>query len=336
MARIAYYVHGRGRGHAVRSRAVLARLDAEGHRIDLFGAGSSVALLSDRPGFQEVRGTEPGPGLLPAVAARLPEDVARLRRLGPDVVVSDSDLSSVHAAWALRIPSIAVGHGLVFGHCELPPWLPRWGVLRETINSGSSSWPSWRKVVVHFADAPVRTRSAVLARPDLRDGLAPSSDDDGTVLTYFRDDNGDAVLRALLARGERVVCFTGGPVPQGVEKREPSAEGFADALTRAKAVVASAGNHLPAECAMVGKPLLGLYRRGDVEQQMNAALLEEAGLGLASALDAVDGPLLDRFFAATLPRPGAADRLRRMPSASEVVARLVAEAPTRRVSRRAR
>ncbi|HJK98488.1 MAG TPA: glycosyltransferase family protein [Polyangiaceae bacterium LLY-WYZ-14_1] len=328
MARIAYFVHGRGRGHAVRSRAVLARLDAEGHQVQLYGGGASVSLLGDRPDFTAVPMTAPGPGLLPALAARLPADLRRLRAFRPAVVVSDSDLSSVHAALLLGIPSIAIGHGLVFGHAVLPPWLPRSGVWRETINSGSSSWPAWRVVVVHFAEVPLRGRRAVLARPDLRDGLAPSTGDDGFILAYFRDDNGGPLLERLLRRGERVVCFTRGPVPPGVDARPPSAEAFARALTRCRAVVASAGNHLPAECAMVGKPLLGVHAPGDVEQAMNAALLAEAGLGMASPLDAVDDRLLDRFFEETLPRPGAADRVRRLPPASEVVAGLVAERAT--------
>ena len=326
MARIAYFVHGRGRGHAARARAVLAALEAEGHTLAVHGGGQAASLLGGRADFEPVRAVLPGPGLLPSIAARLPADLRRFRRTRPDLVISDSDLTSVHAAAALRIPTLALGHGLVFAHCELPPGLPRLGLLRETLNSGSSSWIAWRKVVVHFADAPVKTASAVLARPDLRDGLEPSSADDGFVLTYFRDDNGQDVLRKLLATGRRVVCFTAGHVPDGVDRRAPSAEGFAAALARCTAVVASAGNHLPAECAMVGKPLLGVYDAGDLEQRMNGLLLEDAGFGRTAALDAVTPALLERFFAERFPRPGVGEAVRALAPVSAVVPALVEEA----------
>ncbi len=326
MARIAYFVHGRGRGHAARARAVLAALEARGHELAVHGGGQAESLLGSRPDFTAVRAVLPGSGLLPSIAQRLPADVRRFRRTRPDVVISDSDLTSVHAAAALGIPTLALGHGLVFAHCELPPGLPRLGLLRETLNSGSSSWIAWRKVVVHFADAPVKTPSAVLARPDLRDGLEPSTTDEGFVLTYFRDDNGQDALRALLATGRRVVCFTDGEVPEGVVRRAPSAEGFADALARCGAVVASAGNHLPAECAMVGKPLLGVYDRGDLEQRMNGALLEHAGFGLTAPLEQVTPELLVRFFAEPFPRAGVGEAVRALPPVSAVVPALVDEA----------
>lgn len=322
-------MHGRGRGHAVRTRAVLARLDTEGHEIHVFGGGQARDILGDRADFTAVRLTAPGRDLLPSIAARIPEDRERLERLAPDLVITDSDLSSLHVAALLRIPTIALGHGLVFGHCRLPRFLPLRGVLRETLNSGSSSWLAWRKVVVHFADAPIKTESGVLARPDLRDGLEPSDTHEDFVLTYFRDDNGAAVLERLVRRGESVVCFGQGPVPSGVTLREPSAAGFAEALGRCKAVVASAGNHLPAECAMLGKPMLALYKPGDVEQTMNAMLHEHAGYGPAGALNEVDDALLDRFFEGAregrFPRPGAAEALRAMPPVSEVVSALIAE-----------
>ncbi|MEO0322224.1 MAG: glycosyltransferase family protein [Myxococcota bacterium] len=326
MARIAYFVHGRGRGHAARARAVLAALEAEGHALAVHGGGQAASLLGSRPDFEAVRAVLPGPGLLPSIVARLPADLRRFRRTRPDVVISDSDLTSVHAAAMLGIPTLALGHGLVFANCALPPGLPRLGLLRETLNSGSSSWIAWRKVVVHFADARVTSKSAVLARPDLRDGLAPSTADDGFVLTYFRDDNGQDVLRALLQAGRRVVCFTDGPVPEGVDKRAPSAVGFAEALARCTAVVASAGNHLPAECAMVGKPLLGVYDAGDLEQRMNGLLLEHAGFGLTAPLGAVTPALLGRFFGERFPRPGVGEAVRALPPVSAVVPSLVREA----------
>ncbi|MEZ4248399.1 MAG: hypothetical protein R3B99_09185 [Polyangiales bacterium] len=154
------------------------------------------------------------------------------------------------------------------------------------------------------------------------------------MLAYFRDGNGERWLRALVARGHRVVAFGRESMPDGVERRVPDHAAFAEALTRCAAVVGSAGNHLPAECAMLGVPMLALHRRGDPEHAMNAALVAHAGIGLAGAMDAPTAPLLaalERFRVA----PQVVARTREMPTASEAVAEEVLRAVSARDSRRA-
>lgn len=254
-------------------------------------------------------------------------DLRVLSALRPDVVVSDGDGPSVHAALALGLPRLAVGHGLLFHHAALPSSIPRLARWRETINAASSSWPARRRVVVHFAPVAPRTEGTVIARPDLRDDLARARDE-GFVLVYFRDGDGDRWLRALARRergDRRVVCFTEGAVPPGVERRAPDARAFADALSRCHVVVGSAGNHLPAECAMLGVPMLALHRADDVEQRMNATLVAHAGLGLAASMDADLDAHLDALEA-FVPEPEVAARVRAMPSASEAIAGEVAHA----------
>src|SRR5688572_9170003 len=119
MARIVYFVHGRGRGHASRARAVLARLEAEGHELHVFGGDHAVALLRHRRDFTEVEPCLPGRGLVPSAWRRLRQDIVRLRRLAPDVIVTDADLAAAHAALCLRLPALAVGHGMLYGRCWL-------------------------------------------------------------------------------------------------------------------------------------------------------------------------------------------------------------------------
>lgn len=327
MARVAYFVHGRGKGHAVRARSVLSRLSADGHELFVFGGGEAARLLADRRDFAGVRPCVPGPGLVRTLAARIVEDIRRLQKLEPDAVVSDADSPSVHAAAVLKLPTLSMGHGLVFGHCRVPPELPWRGRLRERINAASSSWPCRHRVAVHFSPVAPRTRGTRVARPDLPAGLSLRQKTEDFILAYFRDDNGQDVMRQLVARGYRVVCFgTAQSVPPGVEQRSPSADEFAEHLSRCLGVVASAGNHLPAECAMVGKPLLAVYRPGDVEQQMNAQLIEAAQIGVVARIDCVDHNTVSRFVELTVSPPrGAQGRVQAMPPASEVVSVAVAE-----------
>ncbi|GEM_PF-1381213 len=320
--RVACFVHGRGAGHASRAREAVAALEARGHTVHLFAAGRAAELLADLP-LTVVGLCAPGRGMPAAFARRLAHDLAALRELRPAVVLSDGDAPSVHAAALLRIPSVAVGHGLLFHHAELPIPVPPAIRLYERFNAGSSSWPAARRVVPHFAPVRARTAGTTIARPDLRADLDPDAPTEDFVLTYFRDDDGEAVLRALVARGERVVCFGRGPVPPGVEAHAPSAASFAHHLSRCRAVIASAGNHLPAEAVMLGKPLLALYGRRDGEQRMNGELFRAAGFGLAAPLDAVDRALLDRWAALRPPDPAP---LLAMPPASLAIADAIDDA----------
>ncbi|MEM1418217.1 MAG: glycosyltransferase family protein, partial [Myxococcota bacterium] len=185
---------------------------------------------------------------------------------------------------------------------------------------GSSSWPCPTRVAVHFAPARPRTRGTTIARPDLHAALRGSVRDEGFVLAYFRDGDRHGILRRLAARGERVVAFTHAEVPEGVERHAPSTAGFADHLRRCRAVVGSAGNHLPAEAAMLAKRFLALYRRGDVEQRANAALWRAAKLGPAACFDAVEEDVLTRWLEGPAPDGSA---VRAMTPASAAIAAAV-------------
>ncbi len=326
MPHIAYFVHGRGRGHAVRARAVLERLDGT-ISVHAFGAGEALGVLADQLPVEAVTPYVPGRGMVRAFASRVVADRRRLVRFMPRLVVSDGDGPSVHAAWSLGIPVLAIGHGLVFRHVRLPRRLSRRYRLQEIVNSASSSWPAKRRVAVHFAPVEASTEGTIVVRPDLdpRAGVVRERED--FVVAYFRDDNGAEALAALAERGHRVVWF-GKPrrTPRGVDVQPPDLDAFHVALTRCKAVVGSAGNHLPAECAMMGIPMLALHRGGDAEHSMNARLIESAGIGVSSTFSGF-GQRVARRFERELDRDrsGLVARTRAMPPASEVIPRVIEE-----------
>ena len=331
MTRIAYFVHGRGKGHAVRTKSVLGHLPTS-LEVRLFCAGEAFDILGDHPSSEEVLTHAPGRGVARSFSLRLRADRRRLREWRPCVVVSDGDGPSVHAAWSLGIPVLAVGHGLVFGHAELGVRLPWRSVVRERINSASSSWPAARRVAVHFAPARAATAGTRVVRPDLRVPRELPRPREDFLLAYFRDGNGTDALERLAARGHRIVSF-GRPrrVPRGVELAEPGVDAFAEALTRCRAVVGSAGNQLPAECAMLGIPMLALHRERDAEHEMNARLIESAGIGVAGCVEHVDAPLLRRFEAELdKDRTQLAARTQAMPPASKVIPQVIDELCKRR------
>jgi len=336
MIRIAYFVHGRGKGHAIRTRAVVGGL-RKNDDVRLFCAGEAWDVLRDVPCAEPLLPCLPGRGMIRSFRLRFRADRERLRRWGSDLVVSDGDGPSVNAARSLGIPVMAVGHGLIFRHTYLSTALPFHTQVREVVNAASSSWPAKRRVAVHFAPIRPRTPGTYIARPDLRSEIESSSRREDFILAYFRDDNGVMALEQLAHRGHRVVLF-GQPrtVPQGVEVHSPNVRRFAEALGRCRAVVGSAGNHLPAECAMLGIPMLALHREGDSEHTMNAHLVEAAGIGVASAFERCTPEVIRRFEAELdKPRDELAARTRAMPPASEVVPRAIEDLGRHRQARAA-
>jgi uncharacterized protein (TIGR00661 family) len=334
MIRIAYFVHGRGKGHAIRTRAVIEALGGR-YEARVFCAGAAWDTLQELPCSQPILPCMPGKGMIRAFTLRLRGDRERFRRWRPDLVVSDGDGPSVNAARSLGIPVVAVGHGLILHHTRLPKALPWHRHLREVVNVASSSWPACRRVAVHFAPVEPRTEGTLVARPDLRREADLHLAREDFILAYFRDGNGTAALEQLTRRGHRVQLF-GEPrsVPRGVELRPPDVAAFGEALSRCRAVVGSAGNHLPAECAMLGIPMLALHREHDPEHELNARLVEAAGIGIAANVGRCTADVLRRFEGEfNKPRQELAARTRAMPPASEVVPRAIDELCHRPVAR---
>src|SRR5690606_1597336 len=137
-----------------------------------------------------------------------------------------------------------------------------------------------------------------VARPDLRDDLRGPLTRDGFVLAYFRDDNGARPLELALAAGAEVVCFSAvSPGLPGLRSHRPDRAAFAEHLRRCDGVITSAGSNVLAECVMLGKPALALYRRDDGEQALNARLAEHAGVAVARSFDALSAADVATYLA---------------------------------------
>ena len=328
MALVHYYVHGRGRGHASRSRAVIAGLQAAGHDVVAFVGRDARALLADRVRTRPVRSILPGDGLrtAPLVAHRVREAMATLRQEGAALVGSDGDLPGLLAARARRLPAVAVGHGLVFLCCARPPSLPATPWRREAIKAGVSSVGATRRVAVNFVPLPVRRGR--LARPALE---LPETQrtPDGPVLCYFRDGASVSLQRhlAALTSDAPVILFASEPpAVSGLVHERPSRERFVEVLARARAVVATAGSQLISECVALNTPLWAGHAPNDDEQALNVAMLRHAGLGDGGPLPELDEARLRSFLARPAPAPATWDAPDVASAVLEEVDSLLAEA----------
>ena len=282
MPRIHYYVHGRGRGHATRSRAVITQLLEAGHEVIAFAGHSAEPLLRDRVHTEGVMSILPsaGPRAALQIAGRTRAAAKAIQLDQADLVVSDGDLPALLAARATRRPSIAVGHGLVFYCCARPPELPAARWLRESLKAGASSLGAHRLVAVNFLPLPVRRGR--LARPglDLDLGTATPRTSDGPLLCYFRDGAPSSLLRQLAVLDLPVILFAPqDPGIAGIHYEPASRTRFVEILREARGVLATAGSQLIGECLALGAPLFAVHALDDDEQALNVSMLQHAGLG---------------------------------------------------------
>lgn len=300
MPLVHYYVHGRGRGHATRSRAVITRLREAGLEVVAFAGEDAEPLLRDFVNTHPVRSLLPTAGRQAPrlLVARVRAAISALRRDRAELVISDGDLPGTLAARATGRPSIAVGHGLVFFCCARPPGAPASPWRREALKAAASTLGAQRRIAVGFVPLPVRRGR--LARPALEPPLAAATPrtPGGPLLCYFRDGAPAALLERLAAQHHPVILFAPhDPGVPGIHHEPPSRARFVEVLSAARAVVATAGSQLIGECVALGVPLLALHAEGDDEQQLNVAMLRDAGLGDGGPLPALDPPHLQAFLA---------------------------------------
>ncbi|MCB9702961.1 MAG: glycosyltransferase [Myxococcales bacterium] len=299
-AQIAYFVHGRGRGHASRALTIGAHLVELGHALRIYAGGDALDLLRGQAALGElveVAPVLPGPSAILTMARRVRADRRELGRRRPDLVISDGDAPSVRVARGLEIPTLSLGHDQVFLRCHLPQGLPRARVAYERVVAGLTSAGADAAVAVHFLPISAAAPRTWVARPDLAPTLAGEVRDDGSIVAYLRDGEGGEALQAALAAGRRVIAF--GEVrgaPAGVERRPFAREAFHAALRGCAAVIATAGSNLLAECVLLGKPILALWRAGDHEQRLNGLMIAGAGVGAAAPIDGALAREVDEFL----------------------------------------
>jgi uncharacterized protein (TIGR00661 family) len=262
--------------------------------------GDALDLLPPRAKRFELHEREP---LLPTPLAslrllgRTAADTFRWQSQRPSLVVSDGDQAALLASRACAIPSIAVGHDLVFSGKVRLPAVPAAALGHQRVN-GLPLLAARRSVAVHFLPVTSDDRDLRVARPETVAVEATRGEARDQIVCYFRDRNGQGIVMGLATLCRDVLWF--GPEARSSEcvyARAISAVSFRSALARAACVVGSAGSNLLAECVLLKKPVLALYRPSDAEQLLNAHMLEASGCGMACSFDEATPTVLRRFMA---------------------------------------
>lgn len=307
--RILYGVTGEGLGHAMRSRVVAQHLYARGHEVKLVASGRARQYLAryfpdveSIPGFaMEYRDGAMSRGrtvrrTLRAVRPAMRESFALYRTSisgwQPDVCVSDFDSFSHVFGRLFGRPVISLDHQHVIDRCEHPlrvrDALPRDFALTKAFVHAKMPGCAHYVVTSFFrppAKARCRERTTVVGpilRPEVM-ALEPTTADH--VLVYQTGVPTAELITAL--RAVPTVPFvvyareTVDTVQGNVSVRAFDEARFLGDLASARAVICNGGYTLMSEALYLGKPILSMPLRHQGEQELNAAYLQELGLGVA-------------------------------------------------------
>lgn len=318
--RIAYGVHGYGKGHAARSLAALTEL-AKRHTVHVWCGGDAWDLLRDevpatridslgfsydaqnrRSNWHSFWDNLPlGQDML-LRGERSREIERQLAHYAPDVVISDAEPFLHRSARQLGIPRIGFDHFGVMTFCRPPlsgldpvriafdRWLYRTFLGRPD-----------RVLISSFFEAPPRYPGVEVVPPLMRDEVHALEAHVGQHLLVYLN-NGDRQLTTTLQlalRDAGLPVRLYGSSRRGthgnIEFLAPANQGFLEDLASCRAVLSTAGNQLVGEALHFGKPMLVMPEKC-VEQRMNATGLVQLGIGEAHDGSEVTATVIRRFL----------------------------------------
>ncbi|PJG58601.1 MJ1255/VC2487 family glycosyltransferase [Aeromonas cavernicola] len=302
--KVLFGVQGTGNGHISRSRTLARALRRAGVSVDYLFSGRPADGYFDMEEFGAYR-TFPGltfvshegkvspwRTLQAASPLRFWRDLRALDCREYDLIVSDFEPLTAHAARRLGKPSLTISHQASFN------WsIPRWG------EDGVS-----RQLMRYFA--PVSQPLGLHwfhfgypLLPPVIDAITPAADN-GAILVYLPFEHRDAIS-ALLSRFNRhtFICFHPGVQSasqwRNIRFEPPCRAGFLAVLAGCRGVISNAGFELASEALSLGKKLLVKPLGGQFEQLTNGKTLEL--MGLATLMDCLDANIVRTWLDSQAP-----------------------------------
>ncbi len=306
--RIAYGIHGYGRGHATRALAVLPELKKR-HDILILAGGDAYDLLCPDymvqriPTLRYYYGNKSERSTRQTIARNFPsfldlymngpsfENVCEiLEHFKPDVVISDAEVWSLRAAGQLGIPRIAFNHFGILVYCTPKvSWRDKIDLFLEMWTYRYLMGRPDRAVVSSFYRRPPKFDGVRLVGTLLRPEITQTKPTRGEhLLVYLNKGQHQFTPRIEQALHglEIPVRIYGADQRRSYDNltfRPLSNLPFVEDLASARAVLSTAGNQLVGEAVYFGKPMLVIPEK-TVEQRLNAGALEDLGIGRQIAL----------------------------------------------------
>ncbi len=323
MATVFYGLAGEGRGHAMRARTVIEHLRREGHRVVIYTFGQALEVLEPIyegtdveinaiPGlrwgyvgkkvsfFKTTFQAFPLLAQIPFYAHRIAK---RMRQERVDLVLSDFEPITIHAAKRAKVPLWSLDHQRFLQVCDLGklPWFEAFRVwcMRTAINIVYGD-PD-RMFVSGFYLPELKKPNPKVERVGIlmRDVVLKAKPTKGEhLLAYMRRDCPEHFIDMLAGCGREVRLYgLGKQEPRGsIVYREIDTERFIADLASCAGLICTAGNQLIGEAMYMSKAVLALPEASNSEQQMNAHLLKMSGAGMVVDFDSVKPEDFETFI----------------------------------------
>lgn len=286
--KILYGVQGTGNGHITRARALNQYFTHFGLQVDFLFSGRDASRYFDMQefgsGFRTYKGLTFAyqAGGIKIIRTLMDNDFRGLRHdirnldLTPyDLVLTDFEPISAHAARNQGVPCIGVGHQYAFLH-DIPiagETLIGKSVLRHFAPANQTLGLHW-----HHFDAPIL--------PPIAEAITQNAViEDDKILVYLGFEDTEEVIRFLEPFDSQVFVIYG-PFAHyqswgHIQLKPLSREDFCADLASCNGVISNAGFELASEAIQLGKKLLVKPLQGQMEQQSNAQALAELNLGMS-------------------------------------------------------
>lgn len=326
--RVLFLVQGEGRGHLSQALALKEMLDAAGHRVvgllvggsedrpipGYFEAGMgleaerfpspSTARARDRAGVSVLGTTWSNLRRAPSYHRARGWIRRRVREIAPDLAVNFYDAVGGQAVAGTGVPLVSVAHQYLLGHPDTPrpPFRPLELLPFYALNRLSAP-PGSTRLALSFRDIPDGPTSGTrVVPPLLRKRVLEAEPEPGEhILVYVLNDGyGDEISRWHARHPEVVIHGFWDRPDAPVEDRvrpnltfhQLSDTLFLEKMRTCRGFVGTAGFESVAEALWLGKPVMVVPTRNQVEQAWNAREARAAGAGLA--MEAFDlSPFLD-------------------------------------------
>ncbi len=304
MAKILYGVCGYGLGHAARAKTIADFLNE--HSITLYAPFQAFDYLS-KNSKTEVRKLDNGfyfqtskSGGINWVTTlihsskfclnlkKTSEELAkRIESERYDFAVSDLDPVVSRAAKLVGLPLVSVDSHSKFSFCDLPLSC-KLRVAKASVNVYSRyvyDGARAKSIICTFNDYPVKSRYTEFCRiagPVLRQSiLNAKTDRKGFLLVYLRSTTKD-IINALKETGipSKVYGITKEYLTEQNIQFCPLSESFVQDMAECDAILTTAGNQLIGEAFYLKKPIMAYPEHQQVEQYLNAFLIEHSKGGI--------------------------------------------------------
>lgn len=304
--RLLYGVVGEGMGHAIRSRAILTHLVAQGHDVEIMASGRAVDFLKKHfDGVNRIHGLHIiydenrvklgrtlWSNVLHGVAA-VPGQIAAYFRLiddfQPDGVISDFESWTYWYAKTHGLPIISIDNMQVLNRCQHPRDVIRgyetdFELARAFVKSKLPFCGHY--IITSFFQPQIRRKRTTLVPPILRDEILAARPERGEHLLVYQTAEGNDDLAGVLKK-TGLPCIVYGmrrsirsdQVEDNLTYRPFSEQSFVADLASAQAVIAGGGFTLMSEAVYLHKPMLSVPVGGQFEQVLNARWLEKLNYG---------------------------------------------------------